>query len=279
MFPATQAIPKEMLPIASVPIIRYIVEEIKYAGFKEIIFITNSKKFSVENYVNYSFELEAILEKRTKKPLFKEAKNISKLGISIQSVRQEDAKGLGHAVYAAKDLICDEPFAVVLPDMLIQSSKHANNLALMKKDFEKNNTSSILLGEVQKKDISKYGITKIKEEKIPGPRIIESMIEKPSLKNAPSNLFAVGRYIFTNEIIKILSKIKPDKNNEIQLTDAIDNFLRENGKIYGYKLDGKIHDCGNKLGYLIANIEYSKSDPEIGRALKSYLRGNEKINK
>lgn len=275
LLPATKAIPKEMLPVASKPIIQHVVEEIKEAEFEEIILITHSSKSSIEDHFDTSFELEATLDKRIKRSLLKEIKNISKLGIDIQSVRQGGTKGLGHAILAAKKIIGDEPFAILLPDMLIQSSKRESNLKLMKQKFEKFNISSILLSKASNKDISNYGIAKLnRENNHDGIGIIESIVEKPSLKKAPSNLFAAGRYIFNAELMKYLVKTKPNKKNEIELTDAIDMFIKTGGKVVGYKLEGKVYDCGNKLGYFIANVEFSKSDPDIGKDFKRYLKNN-----
>ena len=275
MLPATKAIPKEMLPVAGKPIIQHIVEEIKEAGFTEVLLVTHSSKYSIENHFDTSFELEATLDKRIKNALLKEIKQISKIGVSIQSVRQGEAKGLGHAVLAAENLLENQPFALVLPDMLLQNSNFKNNLALMKRNFDKNNLSSILFGKATKKEISNYGIAKIKKDKEEfGIGIVESIMEKPSLKRAPSNLFAVGRYIFTPDLISELKKVNPDKNDEFQLTEAIDSFVKNRGKVIGYGLEGDVFDCGNKLGYLIANIEYSKLDPVIGKPLKKYLKKN-----
>ena len=275
MLPATKAIPKEMLPIAGKPLIQYIVEEIKQAGFNEIILITHSSKSSIEDHFDTSFELEAALDKKIKKSLLKEINNISKLGITFQSIRQGEAKGLGHAILMASEVLKKEPFAVVLPDMLIQSLGKGKNLSLMKKSFDKNNISSILLAPALKKDIPKYGIAKIRENKNRHQiGYLESIIEKPSIKNAPSNLFAAGRYIFTYEIMNFLKNNNPDKNNEIQLTSAIDSFLKSGHEVIGYSLEGKVHDCGNKIGYSIANFEYSKIDPEIGSSFKKYIKKN-----
>ena len=157
MLPATKAIPKEMLPVLNKPIIQYIVEEAVYAGFKEIILVTHSSKYSIENHFDKSFELEATLEKRVKRGMLKEIREISKLNISLQSIRQGEAKGLGHAILCAKRLIGKEPFAVVLPDMLI-SKKNGNtgdSLKEMRLNFEKQEISSILLGKAKKEDIPK----------------------------------------------------------------------------------------------------------------------------
>ena len=260
MLPATKAIPKEMLPIVDKPIIQYIVEEAVQAGFKEVIFVTHSSKSSVENHFDKSFELEATLEKRVKRSLLKEIKSISELNVVIHSVRQGEAKGLGHAILSAKSVIANEPFGIILPDMLIDNPSGNSNMKKMKINFEKNGISSILLGKAKKKDLSKYGIVKINHE-ISSSIEIQDIVEKPSISKAPSNSFVVGRYIFENNFLKYLSKIKPDASGEIQLTDAVRSFLRDNNKIAGFSLEGNIFDCGDKIGYLVANVEFAKKDP------------------
>ena len=171
MLPATKAIPKEMLPVLNKPIIQYIVEEVIYAGFEEIILVSHSSKYSIENHFDKSFELEATLEKRIKRGMLKEIRAVSKLNISMQSIRQGEAKGLGHAILCAERLIGKNPFAVVLPDMLISkdNGNAGDSLKEMKRNFEINEISSILLGKAKKPDISKYGIAQIrKNSKLPG---------------------------------------------------------------------------------------------------------------
>ena len=275
MLPATKAIPKEMLPVLNKPIIQYIVEEATYAGFKEIILVTHSSKYSIENHFDKSFELEATLEKRLKRAKLKEIRSISKLNISMQSIRQGEAKGLGHAILCARRLIGKEPFGVVLPDMLI-SKKNENagsSLKEMKLNFEKQEISSILLGKAKKADISKYGIAQIKKNsKLPGLGLVEKIIEKPSIKKAPSNLYAAGRYIFKNDFIKYLSEVKPDKSNEIQLTDAIGDYIKDNNKVSAYLSEGRIFDCGANVGYILANLDFAMKDPLIKDEIKNYLK-------
>ena len=259
MHPATKAIPKEMLPINGKPAIQHVCEEIIDAGFEEIILITNPNKLSVRKYLKSIFSANE--------------RNKSTPNLSFINIEQDKPKGLGHAILIAEKVIKKESFAVVLPDMLLKNSNSNNNLALMRKNFDRDHLSSALFGIAKKNEISNYGIAKIKKIKNSNVLgLLESIIEKPSIKKAPSNLFAIGRYIFTSEIMNELKKISPDKNNEIQLTDAIDFYIKNNGKVAAYKAEGKYYDCGNKLGYLIANIEYSKSDSEIGNSVKKYLK-------
>ena len=275
MLPATKAIPKEMLPVLNKPIIQYIVEEAIYAGFKEIILVTHSSKSSIENHFDKSFELEATLEKRVKRGMLKEIQAISKLNVSIQSIRQGEAKGLGHAILCAKRLIGKEPFAVILPDMLISkdNGNAGDSLKEMRLNFEKREISSVLLGKAKKADISKYGIAQIKKNsKLPGLGLIEKMIEKPSIKKAPSNLYAAGRYIFNNDFFKYLSKVKPDKSNEIQLTDAIDHYIKAGKKVNAFPLEGDIFDCGDNAEYILANLEFAMKDPIMKSKIKNYTK-------
>ncbi len=275
MLPATKAIPKEMLPILNKPIIQYIIEEVIFAGFKEIILVTHSSKYSIENHFDKSFELEATLEKRVKRGTLKEIQAISKLNISMQSVRQGEAKGLGHAILCAKRLIGKEPFVVILPDMLISkdNGNAGDSLKEMRLNFEKEEISSVLLGKAKKADISKYGIAQIKKNsKLPGLGLIEKIIEKPSIKKAPSNLYAAGRYIFNNDFFKYLSMTKPDKSNEIQLTDAIDSYIKDEKKVIAFPLEGDIFDCGDNAEYILANLEFAMKDPIMKSKIKNYLK-------
>ncbi len=268
LLPATKAIPKEMLPVVNKPIIQYVVEEIIEAGFKEIIFITHSSKSSVENHFDQSFELETILKKRVKRRLLKEVKSISNLKISIQTIRQGQALGLGHAILCAKPIVQKEPFAVVLPDMLIKKINEKNDLFELKKEFEKSGKSQILVGRIQKKDVSSYGIVKLQNH------LIKSIVEKPSLKKAPSNLFVIGRYIFKNDFFKYLKNNKSSNSGEFELTSAIQSFIKDNNEIYSRKLSGNYYDCGNKLGYLKAIVDYALQDEEHGKEFKKYLKNN-----
>jgi UTP--glucose-1-phosphate uridylyltransferase len=275
MLPSTKAIPKEMLPVLNKPIIQYIVEEAIHAGFKEIILVTHSSKYSIENHFDKSFELEATLEKRVKRGMLKEIRAISKLNISMQSIRQGEAKGLGHAILCARRLIGKEPFAVILPDMLISkdNGNAGDSLKEMRLNFEKDEISSVLLGKAKKADITKYGIAQIKKNsKLSGLGLIEKIIEKPSIKKAPSNLYAAGRYIFNNDFFTYLSKVNPDKSNEIQLTDAIELFLKDGNQVRAFPLEGNIFDCGDNAEYILANLEFAMKDPVMKAKIKNYLK-------
>ena len=275
MLPATKAIPKEMLPVLNKPIIQYIVEEAIYAGFKEIILVTHSSKSSIENHFDKSFELEATLDKRVKRSLLKEIRAISKLNISMQSIRQGEAKGLGHAILCANRLVNKEPFAVILPDMLISNDNGnaGDSLKEMRLNYEKYENSCVLFGRAKKADIPKYGIAKIKKNsKLPGLGLVEKIIEKPPINEAPSNLYVAGRYIFNNDFFRYLSKVKPDKSNEIQLTDAIADYIKDGKKVNAFPLEGDIFDCGDNAEYILANLEFAMKDPSMKTKIKKYLK-------
>ena len=183
--------------------------------------------------------------------------------------------GLGHAILCAKKIVGKEPFGIILPDMLI-SKKNGNagdSLKEMRLRFEKDEISSILLGKAKKEDIPKYGIAQIKKNpKIPGLGLIEKIIEKPTIKKAPSNLYAAGRYIFNNNFFKYLSKVKLDKLNEIQLTDAIDYYIKDNNKVNAFPLIGDIFDCGDDAEYILANLEFAMKNPKMKTKIKNYLK-------
>ena len=218
------------------------------------------------------------MEKRVKRSKLREIKAISKLDLNISSIRQGEALGLGHAVLTAKKLIGNDPFGVVLPDMILSDSlkkNKSNVFKKMKNSFEVNDDSSILLARAPKNKITSYGIAKLKKiTKSNDLKYgnIEKIFEKPSLKKAPSNLFAVGRYIFKNNFFKYLESIKPDINQEIQLTDAIHNYILSENKVVGYIYEDKYFDCGEWGDYLKANLAFSFSDKEIKKDILKFLK-------
>lgn len=273
MLPASKAIPKEMLPISKKPIIQLVVEEALRAGLKEIILITHSSKSSVENHFDKNYELETTLENKVKRSLLKEIKNISKLKPLIYSMRQGEPKGLGHAIYSARYIVGKEDFAVMLPDMLFEETSNESNLIQMKKKFDKDGISSLLISRAEKKDLNKFGIVKLKNKNLKqGFNELDSIVEKPSINSAPSNLFASGRYIFKNSFFQFLRHIRSDKSGEIQLTPAIQEFIKKGNIVNTLKSKGKVYDCGNMLGYLKAVVDYSEKDPIFGKEFKSFLK-------
>ncbi|SET12556.1 UTP--glucose-1-phosphate uridylyltransferase GalU [Thorsellia anophelis] len=276
MLPATKAIPKEMLPIVDKPLIQYVVNECISAGLTEIILVTHSSKNSIENHFDTSFELEAILEKRVKRQLLEEVQSICPKNVTIMQVRQGIAKGLGHAVLCAKPLVGNEPFAVILPDVIMdeyESNLKQDNLAEMINRFESNGTSQILVEPVDPSEVHNYGIVDCHGESLlPGEsKPIFSLIEKPTPEDAPSNLSIVGRYVLSSKVWDMLEKTPLGAGDEIQLTDAL-RLLLQNEKLEAYHIKGRSHDCGNKLGYITTFIEYATRDAKLGKAVTNWLK-------
>ena len=223
MLPATKAIPKEMLPVVDKPLIQYVVREAIAAGIKEIVLVTHSSKNSIENHFDKSFELEATLEKRVKRQLLEEVQQICPKDVTIMHVRQGEAKGLGHAVLCARPLIGDNPFAVLLPDVLIDevaSDPKKDNLAEMVHMFEENQISQIMVEAVPESEVDKYGIADIKGEALSEGMSLpmQAIVEKPPRDEAPSNLAVVGRYVLSSNIWPLLEKTPAGAGDEIQLT-------------------------------------------------------------
>lgn len=276
MLPASKAIPKEMLTLADKPLIQYIVEECAAAGIKEIILVTHSSKNAIENHFDTSFELESTLEARVKRQLLDEVRSITPKGVTIMQVRQGQAKGLGHAVLCAKPLIGDSPFAVVLPDVLIDNAASdltRDNLAAMVREFNTTGISQILVEPVPQEDVNKYGIVDLggKDVKPGESAALTSIVEKPDPSEAPSNLSVVGRYVFPAEIMDTLSFTPPGAGDEIQLTDGIFAFMKQQ-PVNAFYMTGKSHDCGGKLGYMKAFVEYSMRHKKEGEAFSTWLK-------
>lgn len=274
MLPATKAIPKEMLPLVDKPLIQYVVNECIAAGINEIILVTHSSKNSIENHFDTSFELEAMLEKRVKRQLLAEILAICPPHVTIIQVRQGLAKGLGHAVLCAHPLVGDEPVAVILPDVIIdeyESNLQTENLAAMLKRFEDTGRSQILVEPVD--DVTSYGVVDCQGKTLnPGDSVeMVGVVEKPSAEEAPSNLSVVGRYVLSADIWALLEKTPPGAGNEIQLTDAI-AMLMDKETVEAYHLKGLSHDCGNKLGYMQAFVEYGLRHESLGKEFKTWLK-------
>ena len=267
MLPATKAIPKEMLPIIDKPLIQYIIEECSTAGITEIVMITHSYKSAIVNHFDVAFELEESLSSKGKTELLHTVRNTKPDALDLTFVRQGQALGLGHAVLKAKQVIGNSPFAVILPDVLIDehnSRVQFDNLKTMVENFEKTGASQIMVEEVADKDVSKFGIVDIGDATLePGASTkMTRVVEKPALEDAPSNLAVVGRYIFTENLWPLLEKTEPGVGGEIQLTDAMDELLRSED-VFAYYMHGKSHDCGNKRGYFKAILEYAKRHPDL----------------
>ncbi|ADN75295.1 UDP-glucose pyrophosphorylase [Ferrimonas balearica DSM 9799] len=276
MLPATKAIPKEMLPLVDKPLIQYIVNECVAAGFKEIILVTHASKNAIENHFDTSFELEATLEKRVKRQLLDAVQSICPKDVTIMHVRQGIAKGLGHAILCAQPLVGDSPFAVVLPDVILDeytADQACENLAAMKARFEATRHSQVMVEPVPMSEVSKYGVADCKGAELkPGESTaMTQVVEKPPVEEAPSNLAVVGRYILSEQIWSLLARTPAGAGDEIQLTDAI-AMLMEKEKVEAFHMTGKSHDCGDKLGYMKANVEYALRHPELGTAMKTHLQ-------
>ena len=276
MLPATKAIPKEMLPVVDKPLIQYVVAECVAAGIKEIILVTHASKNSIENHFDTSFELEATLEKRVKRQLLEAVQAICPKDVTIMHVRQGVAKGLGHAVLCARPMVGDAPFAVVLPDVIIDeytSNLKKDNLADMVAKFNTSRVSQIMVEQVPQEDVSKYGIVDLEglDLKQGESGKIHGMVEKPDLEDAPSDLAVVGRYVLSENIWDLLDFTPPGAGDEVQLTDAIDTLMKTE-QVDAYYMKGVSHDCGSKLGYMTANVEYALRHPELGDEFKSFLK-------
>ena len=276
MLPATKAIPKEMLPIVDKPLIQYVVNECVAAGIKEIVLVTHSSKNSIENHFDTSFELEATLEKRVKRQLLEEVQSICPKDVTIMHVRQGQAKGLGHAVLCAHPLVGDEPFAVVLPDVILDdaaSDLYRENMAAMVKAFNETKISQVMVEPVPMSEVSSYGVADINGSKLkPGETApMVKVVEKPAVEEAPSNLAIVGRYILPAEIWGLLERTPVGAGDEIQLTDAID-MLMESQQVNAFHMSGKSHDCGSKLGYMQAFVEYGMRHETLGEEFTAYLK-------
>ena len=275
MLPATKAIPKEMLPVVDKPLIQYVVNECVQAGLKEIILVTHASKNSIENHFDTSFELETTLEQRVKRQLLEEVQAICPKDVTIMHVRQGAAKGLGHAIMCAHPMVGDAPFAVVLPDVIIDdyaSNLKKDNLADMVARFNTSRVSQVMVEQVPQENISKFGIVDLEGASIkPGESAkIHDRVEKPPLEEAPSDLAVVGRYVLSHEIWPLLEYTPPGAGGEIQLTDAITSLMKVE-QVDAYYMKGKSHDCGSKLGYMKANVEYALRHPSLGDEFKEYL--------
>lgn len=267
--PVTKSLPKEMLPIVDKPVIQYLVEEAVAAGIEEIIIVTGRGKRSIEDHFDYSFELEHTLVEKGKHSLLKEVQGIANLAKFVY-VRQPMPLGDGHAILCAKELVGDEPFAVLFGDDIVDHKIPA--IKQLINVYNQTGSSVIGLEKVDKKETDQYGIIKPKIQKHPS-RIyeIENLVEKPSPAKAPSNLAIIGKYIVTPEIIKALENSKSSHGGEIRLIDGF-RELRKKQAIYGYEIEGKRYDTGNKLGLITATIDFALKRKDLGPELRKYLK-------
>lgn len=265
--PATKASPKEMLPLVDKPLIQYAVEEAVSSGIESILIITGRDKSAIENHFDISFELEQLLKEKGKDELFAQVRAVSDIA-KVSYTRQKQALGLGHAIYQAKDFVGNEPFAALLADDLVDSEVPA--LKQMIDVFEKYQAPVIATMQVDGEAISRFGVIDA-EEIGEGVYRINDMIEKPAYADAPSDLAIIGRYIFTPDIFEAIEQTEPGAGGEIQITDAMKSMLKKR-PFYAVRLEGKRHDAGDKLGFLMATVEYALKREDLGGAFREYLR-------
>lgn len=268
--PATKSIPKEMLPIVDAPIIYYVIKEALAAGIEDIILIAGRGKEAIENFFDVSYEVQDKLAKEGKTELLSIIHEIQNM-TNVVSVRQKQALGLGHAVYCGKSIVGDEPFAVLLGDEIMVSEPGRKTVTQqLTESWLETGLSSVAVMEVPREDVRKYGIISGKEKK-PGVFLVDDVVEKPSVNSAPSRWALPGRYVFDAKIFSYLESASPGKNGEIQLTDSMTRLAKDRG-LLGLTFEAKRYDAGDKLGYVIANIEFALANPELTADLKTYLK-------
>lgn len=268
--PATKANPKEMLPIVDKPLIQYAAEEAKAAGITELIFVTGRSKNSITDHFDKAYELEAELEKKNKHRMLEIVQNILPANISCVYIRQAEPLGLGHAILCARPVIGNNPFAILLADDLIDGGAKGC-LSQMVEVYDRHNTGVIAVERVPQEDTDKYGIVDVQPIESKLSRI-KSIVEKPDPSETPSNLAVVGRYILPAQIMDVLEKTGRGAGGEIQLTDAIATLL-EKKEVLAWEFEGQRYDCGSKLGYLQATVEFALKHPELKEDFKEYLTG------
>ncbi len=265
--PATKASPKEMLPLVDKPLIQYVVEEAVASGVESVLIVTGRDKSAIENHFDIAFELEYLLRERGKQETFEEIRAISEMA-RISYTRQKEALGLGHAIYQGKDFAGNDPVAALLADDIVISDKPA--LQQMVEVFEKYDAPVIATMQVEGEAISRFGVIDAEEVEPNVYRVLD-MVEKPPFADAPSDLAIIGRYIFTPDIFDAIERTEPGAGGEIQITDAMRLLLKET-PLYALKLDGRRHDAGDKLGFLIATVELALMRPDLADDLRAYLR-------
>ncbi len=266
--PATKASPKEMLPLVDKPLIQYAVEEAVAAGIESILIITGRDKTAIENHFDISFELEQVLRERGKQEMFELVRAVSELA-KITYTRQKQALGLGHAIYQAKDFAGDEPFAVLLADDVMDADTPA--LKQLIDVYEKYDAPVMATMQIAGEAISRFGVIDAVEVESNVFKI-RDVVEKPEFENAPSDMAIIGRYIFTPELFDAIEQIKPGAGGEIQVADAIRILLEKKRPYYAVKLDGVRHDAGDKLGFLIATVEFALKREDLGADFRDYLK-------
>lgn len=268
--PATKSVPKEIMTLVDKPLVQYAIDEARAAGIKEFIFVTSRGKGALEDYFDCSPVLERALEEKGKTELLEILKATNMDSGEIAYTRQHEALGLGHAVWCARRLIGDEPFAVMLPDDVIAADRPC--LQQMIEAYAETGGSMVAAMEVSPEATKSYGVLDVKSTK---GRIndVAAMVEKPAAGTAPSNLAVIGRYVLAPTVLENLSTIKPGAGGELQLTDAIAQEITEGRKVYGFEFDGRRYDCGSKAGYLQATVAFALNNPELRDEFAHYLDG------
>jgi len=278
MLPATKAIPKELLPVYDRPIIEHVVKEAIAGGVTEIILVTRSGKEAIENHFDAHYELEHRLEKKGKETILGAVKNVISKGIKISSVRQSDALGLGHAVLCAKHLLNNEPFAVLLPDVMVldHESRDKNySFAQLVKAWDETGMGQVMVERVEPDALESYGVADLGDVVLEPFKSValKGLVEKPSPDHAPSNLAVLGRYVLPSRVLELLESTTQGVGGEIQLTDALDKLLDTDG-LNAFETDAEVHDCGNKQGFIGANLAVGMRDAETKLAIKKLFESN-----
>jgi len=274
VLPASKAIPKEMMPVVDKPVIQHVVEETVSAGIKEIILVTRSGKSAIEDHFDKHYELEAELARKNKTTILESIRSIVPSDVTILSIRQPEALGLGHAVHCAASAVNDQPFVVILPDVLVNNhGQNKTDLDQMISAFNRDDAAQIMVESVPQNKVNMYGIADCDgvSPAAGESTAISGMVEKPDPEQAPSNLAVVGRYVLPARVMALLSETKPGAGGEIQLTDALDELLKEQA-VEAYRMTGKTYDCGNKLGFLQANIAYGLQHTETAEGLQQFIQ-------
>ena len=268
VLPATKSIPKEMLPVVDKPLIDYVVEEAFEAGIEHVVLVTGRGKGALEDYFDHAYELEASLSAKQKTEILEQVQRpVHKAG-SISYTRQQSPSGLGHAIWCARDIIGDEPFAISLPDMIIRGQPGC--LKQMVEQYDKCGGNIIAVEEVPRVSVNQYGIVATKSTDTDLMEMT-GMVEKPAIDDAPSNLMITGRYILQADIFDLLEKTERGAGNEIQLTDAMAELMKQQ-PFHAYRFAGESHDCGSKLGWMKANLAFAKDRPEFKDDLAAYSK-------
>ena len=275
--PASKAIPKEMITVVDKPVIQYVVDEAVRAGIKQIVLVNHSAKRAIEDHFDVHYELETELERRGKQELLQVMRSILPSDVRVISVRQGKALGLGHAVMCAREVVGDAPFAVMLPDVLVdaelQPADTAPDLAAMVQRYQSSQRAQIMVEQVPMDKVSHYGVVAL-DGSAPtagSSQVMTGVVEKPSQAAAPSDLAIVGRYILPARIFELLAETAPGAGNEIQMTDAIATLMQEEA-VEAYRMQGVSYDCGSKIGYLQATLAYARRHPQVGAEFAELLR-------